>query len=455
MELAEGGDLFGKIESDVGISEDIAHVYFTQLIGAVAFMHTHGVAHRDIKPENILLSADGNLKIADFGLATLFRYKEQTKLCTTSCGSPPYTAPEVVACGLLTSTVKGRQRDGRGYLGNVTDIWSCGIVLLVLLAGNTPWDVPMPGNVYYDEYVRSEGRPNDDLWDNLPSATLSLLRGMMRVDPGARFSLEEVRKHPWFTRTNPYLKAGKLVDPLAMATQMFESLRIDFSQKPAASLQREHNAGYDAMEIDSNPPDSLPTRSHFFAATQPETPTNDIQFDWELPPRAIAAKAGLSASQPMAFDPAVHVQQDLTSRLAEAEPSFSQYSSTPSVPVSRTQLARTFRDILPSHSLNSFFSLWTIPALLPLLSDAFHRLGIPLPTTPTPITGGNVFLTVKMVDGRKCPLAGDVFLEKRNEEGGELTEVRFVKGRGDPVEWRRMFKKVVVLCREAVYVPEG
>lgn len=114
MEFAEGGDLFDKIgmvilcpylgetqtdrvrkEPDVGVPEDIAHFYFTQLISGVSFLHSKGVAHRDIKPENMLLDRDGNLKIADFGLASLFALKGQFKYSTTLCGSPPYVAPEV------------------------------------------------------------------------------------------------------------------------------------------------------------------------------------------------------------------------------------------------------------------------------------------------------------------------------------------------------------------------
>jgi len=98
MEYAEGGDLFDKIEADTGVSEDIAHFYFTQLISGVSYMHSKGVGHRDIKPENILLSESGNLKIADFGLATLFEYNGSRKLSTTMCGSPPYIAPEVISC---------------------------------------------------------------------------------------------------------------------------------------------------------------------------------------------------------------------------------------------------------------------------------------------------------------------------------------------------------------------
>ncbi|KAL9036829.1 MAG: hypothetical protein Q9214_005967, partial [Letrouitia sp. 1 TL-2023] len=276
MELAEGGDLFDKIESDVGVGEDIAHLYFTQLVSAVSYMHSKGVGHRDIKPENILLSAEGNLKIADFGLATLFSHNGVTKLCTTSCGSPPYTAPEVVSCDSRVA----RKLD-RGYRGDLVDIWSCGVVLFVLLVGNTPWDEPLDRSAEFYEYVTSNGHPDDELWENLPPETLSLLRGMMRIEPGQRFSLTEVRRHPWFTRNNPHLTSeGKLENPIVLATQLFENMKIDFSQDPMASGRSPRSS--DAMNIDSQDWDSKT------ASTQPETPTTDVMFDWERPPRIIA-----------------------------------------------------------------------------------------------------------------------------------------------------------------------
>ena len=161
MELAEGGDLFDKIEADAGIAQDIAHVYFTQLVSAIGFMHSRGVAHRDIKPENILLSADGDLKLADFGMATLFEYRGKRKLATTLCGSPPYVAPEVLSCSTQSGT------KGIGYAADMADVWSCGVVLFVLLAGNTPWSRPVEGRDEYgrpnefSEYIESNGRPDD------------------------------------------------------------------------------------------------------------------------------------------------------------------------------------------------------------------------------------------------------------------------------------------------------
>ncbi|EDN08705.1 conserved hypothetical protein [Histoplasma mississippiense (nom. inval.)] len=168
MELAEGGDLFDKIEADEGVGEDVAHVYFCQLVNAVGYMHSKGVAHRDIKPENILLSANGNLKIADFGLATLYEYRGETKLSTTLCGSPPYIAPEVIKC-------------------------SNRVVLFVLLVGNTPWDSPTDDSYEFVEYVKTNAKPSDELWERLPTAALSLLRGMMKVIQSYKSSYDHAR----------------------------------------------------------------------------------------------------------------------------------------------------------------------------------------------------------------------------------------------------------------------
>ncbi len=443
MELAEGGDLFDKIESDVGVGEDVAHLYFTQLISAVTYMHSKGIGHRDIKPENMLLSAEGNLKIADFGLATLFEYKGVKKLCKTSCGSPPYTAPEVVTC----DTRVAKQSD-QGYYGDYVDIWSCGVVLFVLLVGNTPWDEPLDRSYEFDQYVKTNGRPDDELWHNLPAETLSLLRGVMRVSPSERFSLNDIRRHPWYTRDNKYLTSeGKLQNPIALATDMFESMKIDFSQDPMASQTQRSQRSEDAVDIDSQ---DLDTR---LASTQPETPANDIMFDWERPP-GLGASKGVSASQPGALNYIPLNQSNWEDRLAE-EPSFSQFSSTPQVPLSKTQFARQFRDIVPAHSLTRFFSLWSLDRLHSSISDALHRLGIPTSASPAALfkTDGSVWIKIRTTDTRNCPISGDVVIDTMTGMDGHLLEINFVKGRGDPLEWRRVFKKVVVLCKEAVYKP--
>lgn len=441
MELAEGGDLFDKIESDVGVGEDIAHLYFTQLISAVAYMHSKGVGHRDIKPENILLSADGNLKIADFGLATLFEYNGQRKTCHTSCGSPPYTAPEVVTCDH-----REKRKLDQGYQGDLVDIWSCAIVLFVLLVGNTPWDEPLDRSYEFNEYVKTDGQPDDELWHNLPKETFSLLRGMMRIEPSERLSLDSVQQHAWFIRKNSYLSStGTLENPVGLATHMFESMKIDFSQDPMASQRSQRSI--EAMEIDGMDLDKR------VSATDINTPRTEIMFEWE----SRTAGNGVAAKGSHAIDGVSMSQGDWDEQLAE-EPSFSQFSSTPRVPLTRTQFARQFRDIIPSHSLTRFFSFWPVDQLRAVLYDALQRLEA---ANAASSQGSQKIkcealasIKIRTMDTRNCLLSGDILIESMQGVDGQVLEVSFVKATGDPVEWRRLFKKVVVLCKDAVFRPE-
>lgn len=472
MELAEGGDLFDKIECDSGVSEDIAHVYFTQLINGVAYMHSKGVGHRDIKPENILLSANGDLKLADFGMATLFEYGGKRKMAVTLCGSPPYVAPEILSC-----SSKGSSK-GSGYAADVADIWSCGVVLFVLLAGNTPWSKPVEGQDEYgrpnefSEYLRTNGRPEDELWQSLPTEVLSLLRGMMRVDVKTRFSFEDVRRHPWYTRPNRYMdSSGRLVDPVRMATNMFESLYVSFDSDPfASSQQARRRTDGDSMDVDSGNMLKLPIANDM-ASTQPVTPAEDMLFDWERASHR-RIQGHISASQPAAApqtstfslltrsggggggDHRAYTQSSQAAWL-EDEPTLSQFTRNPQVPLSRTQLARRFRDILPSTPLTKFYSIYTLNLLVPLLLESLTRLAVPLPTNlaTRKFSAQDVecVIKAKTVDSRGCQLSGSIILEAM---GDGLVEVEFVKASGDPIEWRRLFKKVVVLCRDAVYRPE-
>ncbi len=441
MELAEGGDLFDKVEADAGLSQDIAHAYFTQLINAVSYMHSRGIGHRDLKPENILLDADGNLKLADFGMATLFEYHGKRKTAVTLCGSPPYVAPEVLSCGSHDKT------KATGYHADRADIWSCGVVLFVLLAGNTPWNKPVEGSDEYGrpnefaEYVKSNGRPEDELWQALPAEVLSLLRGMMRVDSETRFSLEDIRRHPWYTQSNKQIHPnGQLVDPLTTATNMFESLRVSFDTDPLKVSQRSPS---DAMDLDQ--PSTVPALQ---SSTQPVAPAEDMLFDWER-----FGSLNISATQPEAARPNSPATQSLfIFNALMDEPSMSQFAVTPSVPVSRTQMARRFGDILPAQSLTRFYSTWKLNLLVPLILEGFHRLGIPTPLVPRPMgQDTESVIRVKTQDSRGCRLTGKIAVDT---VGDGLLETCFIRGSGDPLEWRRLFKKIAVLCKDAVYKPD-
>lgn len=446
MEFAQGGDLFDKIEADKGVSEDIAHLYFLQLISGVSFMHSKGVAHRDLKPENILLNETGDLKIADFGMATLFEYKGQKKMSSTMCGSPPYIAPEVLRCASGDKSSK--------YRADLVDIWSCGAILFVLLVGNTPWEEPSDSKWEWREYIRTHGRSTDELWERIPPEALSLLRGMMNIDMDKRFSFTQIRQHPWYTRHNTLLTAdGKVLDPIQLATQMLANLRIDLTQEPIASQA----LIADAMDIDNTPASVAPFTSKF-SATQPETPINDIMFDLERP--AMRKTLGnIAASQPVSGDVsslAARGQRSLALDALSEEPTMSQFSQIPGVPLSLTQHARRFRDIVPSYSLTRFYSHVPAQLLVQMLSDALHQLNVPLPSKKVVAQVGDhvATLRVKTVDGRSQSLHGEILVDKYvlpDDRNAELLEVRFVKVKGDPLEWRRFFKKMALLCKDGIY----
>ncbi|OLN80986.1 Serine/threonine-protein kinase chk1 [Colletotrichum chlorophyti] len=444
MEFADGGDLFDKIEADVGVHQNIAHVYFRQLISGVSFMHSKGVAHRDLKPENILLSDTGSLKLADFGMSTMFEYKGQRKTSSTLCGSPPYIAPEILACGKADK--KASASAGK-YSADMADIWSCGVILFVLLVGNTPWDEPSSGSWEYQEYVRTNGRSTDALWERVPPDALSLLRGMINLDPGRRFSFARIRQHPWYTRRNPHLTSdGQVSDPINLATQMLKSLKIDFNQQPSVSQGNPPSSG--SMDIDNVGAVSF---------TQPETPINDVTWDWERPALKAMNPIAMSSTQPLSRSASGLANRRMFLQSLADEPSISQFSQTPSVPLTLTQAARRFRDIVPRESLTRFFSHVPPQLIVQMLSDALHQLNVPLPPVAPNVYSDHIAkLKIKTLDERRQSMHGEIHVDKHNlPEEQELLDIRFVKIKGDPLEWRRFFKKVVVLCKDGVYKPDA
>lgn len=128
LEFVTGGELFDKIASKGRLKEDEARKYFQQLINAVDYCHSRGVFHRDLKPENLLLDANGVLKVSDFGLSALPQQVREDGLLHTTCGTPNYVAPEVI--------------NNKGYDGAKADLWSCGVILFVLMAGYLPFEEP-------------------------------------------------------------------------------------------------------------------------------------------------------------------------------------------------------------------------------------------------------------------------------------------------------------------------
>ncbi|KAF3832271.1 hypothetical protein F7725_025936, partial [Dissostichus mawsoni] len=123
LEHVSGGELFDYLVKKGRLTPKEARKFFRQIISALDFCHSHSICHRDLKPENLLLDEKNNIRIADFGMASL---QVGDSLLETSCGSPHYACPEVI---------RGEKYDGRK-----ADAWSCGVILFALLVGALPFD---------------------------------------------------------------------------------------------------------------------------------------------------------------------------------------------------------------------------------------------------------------------------------------------------------------------------
>ena len=181
MEYVPNGELFDYIVQKGRLTPDEARHFFHQIVSGVEYCHYHSIVHRDLKPENLLLDADNNLKIADFGLSNTMRDGDFLR---TSCGSPNYAAPEVIS--------------GNLYAGPEVDVWSCGVILYALLCGSLPFDDESIPNLFKKIKSGMYSLPS-----HLSSLSRDLIPRMLVVDPMKRITTPEIRQHPWFQHKLP------------------------------------------------------------------------------------------------------------------------------------------------------------------------------------------------------------------------------------------------------------
>ena len=149
-----------------------------QLLRSIEYCHSHNVIHRDIKPENLLLDADDNLKIADFGWSTIAKNKRQT-----FCGTLDYLAPEML------DSYEQRVYDKR------VDTWALGVLMYECLVGTPPFEVP-------DSVEETHARITSGVVDFPDEPALSadakdLIVKLLQREPSRRLGLHEVLQHPF------------------------------------------------------------------------------------------------------------------------------------------------------------------------------------------------------------------------------------------------------------------
>ncbi|CAH1712295.1 serine/threonine-protein kinase SIK2-like [Aphis gossypii] len=189
-EYASQGEIFDYIAKYGRMTEAAARKKFWQILSAVEYCHNRHVVHRDLKAENLLLDANMNIKIADFGFSNYFTPGEQL---ATWCGSPPYAAPEVF--------------EGKKYYGPEIDVWSMGVVLYVLVCGALPFD----GSTLHSLRDRVlSGRFRIPYF--MSTGCESLIRKMLILDPNKRYTVEQIKRHPWMLEEAPRLLPGTIAE---------------------------------------------------------------------------------------------------------------------------------------------------------------------------------------------------------------------------------------------------
>eukprot|EP00656_Telonema_subtile_P046704 TRINITY_DN5324_c0_g1_i2.p1 TRINITY_DN5324_c0_g1~~TRINITY_DN5324_c0_g1_i2.p1 ORF type:complete len:562 (+),score=140.95 TRINITY_DN5324_c0_g1_i2:121-1806(+) len=190
LDYAAGGDLFHHLRKARGgkLHHMPAGFYVAEMICALKYLHNHDIVHRDLKPENILMGADGHLLLTDFGLSkpgvdavSGSAEDANTNRAKSFVGTKEYVAPEVVK---------------RDNYGKAVDWWAVGILFYELLVGRTPFE-GLPGHIF-DHIVKGEVKFPPAV--NVPEEAVSLIMGLLELNPDKRLTVDKIVAHPFFTQ---------------------------------------------------------------------------------------------------------------------------------------------------------------------------------------------------------------------------------------------------------------
>lgn len=359
-EYAPNGEIFDYIARHGKMTEVDARKKFWQIILAVEYCHNHHVVHRDLKAENLLLDANMNIKIADFGFGNFFKTGEHL---ATWCGSPPYAAPEVF--------------EGKKYLGPQIDIWSLGVVLYVLVCGALPFD---GHNLQMLRDRVLSGRFRIPFF--MSTECESLIRRMLVLDPSKRLTIGQIKKHKWMlaeggppklqTPPSPIIgykaKIGEFNEQIL---RLMQSLGID-QHKTMEALKNDSYDHYTAIYY------LLLERLKQHRSSFP--PENRID-PRKRRPSTIAEQAMLHHTQTSQTDPAVggmqrpplvHIKQGMFSRTTDC-------TNTPNLnflndsDIATPNVPGCLQDIVPTGTVTKTTATTTTPRATHLITTSIDE----------------------------------------------------------------------------------
>ncbi|KAI2482917.1 SPS1 Serine-threonine protein kinase [Pyrenophora tritici-repentis] len=200
LEYCPGDELYNYLLAKGALEPAKVQRIFTQLVGAVTYVHNKSCVHRDLKLENILLDKHENVKLVDFGFTR--EYEGKSNYLQTWCGTICYSAPEMLK--------------GEKYAGEKVDVWSLGIILYALLVGELPFDDD-------DEIVTKTRilKEEPKYPENFPQQARELCQLLLSKRPILRPTLADILQNPWLSEHAPrQQEILKLQQPAPFSTEL-------------------------------------------------------------------------------------------------------------------------------------------------------------------------------------------------------------------------------------------
>ncbi|GBP56935.1 hypothetical protein EVAR_33992_1 [Eumeta japonica] len=235
LRYAEKGDLLDFITQNGALSENQSRLWMRQIMSGLYYIHTLNIAHRDLKCENILITANYNVKITDFGFTRTTKEKDRDIFSETYCGSLLYAAPEVLK--------------GVPYLPKCADMWSIGIILYIMLNKALPFN-ESSARAIYEKQIRGKWRFRSSIVDSLSLQCREQVAQLMEPEPQARPTAGGMFNGPWIGMDTRLTKLTPLEENLLkQANEEMQKQNNDESEYDRIALIRQKYRGKGGLRV--------------------------------------------------------------------------------------------------------------------------------------------------------------------------------------------------------------